>query len=105
MQTKRLAAPSHGSRGARPSVGRRVAYLLPGRVIRIVVVRRPFQPRVRKPGQRKPLPRVEAFFTTDLTLSLEAILAQYRERWAVEITSRDSNAFAGFGQDQCRKHE
>jgi hypothetical protein len=29
---------------------------------------------------------VEAFFTTDLTLSLEAILAQYRERWAVEIT-------------------
>ena len=79
--------------------------VLPGRVIRIVVVRRPFQPRVRKPGQRKPLPRVEAFFTTDLTLSLEAILAQYRERWAVEITSRDSNAFAGFGQDQCRKHE
>ena len=50
-------------------------------------------------------PPVEAFFTTDLTLSLEAILAQYRERWAVEITIRDSNAFAGFGQDQCRKRE
>ena len=48
---------------------------------------------------------MEAFFTTDLTLSLEAILAQYRERWAVEITIRDSNAFAGFGQDQCRKRE
>ena len=63
------------------------------------------QLRARKPGQRKPLPPVEAFFTTDLTLSLDAILAQYRERWAVEITIRDSNAFAGFGQDQCRKRE
>jgi hypothetical protein len=47
---------------------------------------------------------VEAFFTTDLALSLEEILAQYRERWAVEITLRDSNAFTGFGQDQCRKY-
>lgn len=60
--------------------------VLPGRLIRVVVVRRPTPTRVRKPGQRKPLPPVEAFFTTALTLSLEAILAQYRERWAVEIT-------------------
>jgi DDE superfamily endonuclease len=79
--------------------------VLPGRLIRVVVVRRPLRLRVRAPGQRKPLPRVEAFFTTDLTLSLEAILAQYRERWAVEITLRDSNVYAGFGQDQCRKRE
>jgi DDE superfamily endonuclease len=79
--------------------------VLPGRLIRMVVVRRPTLPRARKPGARKPLPPVEAFFTTDLTLSLEAILAQYRERWAVEITIRDSNAFAGFGQEQCRKQE
>lgn len=79
--------------------------VLPGRLIRVVVVRRPQQSRPRKPGQRKPLPRVEAFFTTDLTLSLDTILAQYRERWAVEITIRDSNAFAGFGQDQCRKRQ
>ena len=72
----------------------------------MVVVRRPHAaPAPASPGQRKPLPAVEAFFTTDLTLSLEAILAQYRERWAVEITIRDSNAFAGFGQDQCRKRE
>jgi hypothetical protein len=77
--------------------------VLPGRLLRVVVVRRPQRSRARKPGQRKPLPRVEAFFTTDLTLSLAAILAQYRDRWAVEITIRDSNAFAGFGQDQCRK--
>jgi Transposase DDE domain len=79
--------------------------VLPGRPIRVVVVRRPSTTRVRKPGQRKPPPPVEAFFSTDLTLSLETILAQYRERWAVEITLRDSNTFAGFGQDQCRKCE
>ena len=78
--------------------------VLPGRLLRVVVVRRP-TPTRRQPGQRKPPPPVEAFFTTDLTLSLEAILAQYRERWAVEITLRDSNGYAGFGQDQCRKHE
>jgi hypothetical protein len=79
--------------------------VLPGRLIRVVVLRRPATPRGRKPGQRKPPSPIEAFFTTDLTLSLEAILAQYRERWAVEITLRDSNAFAGFGQEQCRKVE
>jgi hypothetical protein len=79
--------------------------VLPGRLIQVVVVRRPSRLRGRKPGQRKPLPPVEAFFTTDRTLSLAAILAQYRERWAVEITIRESNAYAGFGQDQCRKRE
>ena len=79
--------------------------VLPGRQLRVVVVRRPPSTRSRQPGPRKPPPAVEAFFSTDLTLSLAAILAQYRERWAVEITLRDSNAFTGFGQDQCRKYE
>ena len=79
--------------------------VLPGRLIRVVVVRRPTPLRPRSPKRRKPRPPLEAFFTTDLTLSVEAILAQYRDRWAVEITLRDSNAFAGFGQDQCRKYE
>jgi len=79
--------------------------VLPGRLIQVVVVRRPQRHRRHLPGQRKPLPPVEALFTTDLTLSLDAILAQYRERWAVEITIRDSKAFAGFGHDQCRKRE
>jgi DDE superfamily endonuclease len=78
--------------------------VLPGRLLRVVVVRRPATACRRKPGQRKPPPSLEAFFSTDLTLSLAAILAQYRERWAVEITLRDSNAFTGFGQDQCRKY-
>jgi hypothetical protein len=71
----------------------------------VVVVRRPPPPRARKPGQRKAVPPVEARFTTDLPLSLEAILTQDRERWAGEITLRDSNAFAGCGQDQCRQRE
>jgi hypothetical protein len=79
--------------------------VLPGRLLQVVVVRRPQRRRTRPPGQRKPLPPVEAFFTTDLTLSLAALLAQYRERWTVEITIRDSNALTGFGQDQCRKRE
>jgi hypothetical protein len=79
--------------------------VLPGRVIRVVVVRRPAPLRPRPPRRHKLRPPLEAFFTTDLTLSVEALLAQYRERWAVEITIRDSQAFAGFGQDQCRKHE
>jgi hypothetical protein len=70
-----------------------------------VVVRRPPRCRPRVPGQRQPLPPVEAFFSTDLTLSLEAILAQYRNRWAIEITFRNRNAVTGFGQDQCRKRE
>jgi len=79
--------------------------VLPGCLLRMVVVRRPATSGKRKPGQRKPLPRIEAFFTTDLSLSLEAILAQYRDRWAVEITLRDSYTFDGIGQDQCRKVE
>jgi hypothetical protein len=79
--------------------------VLPGRLIRVVVVRRPARKRPRKPGQRKLAPPIEAFFTTDLTLGLEAILEHYRDRWAVEITIRDSYAFDGLGQDQCRKVE
>ena len=78
--------------------------MLPGRRLHVGVVHRPAPTRARKPGQRNPPPAIEAFFTTDLTLSLEAILSQSRERWAVEIPLRDSNAFTGFGQDPCRNH-
>jgi len=77
--------------------------VLPRRVLRVVVVCRPLPTRASKSGHRKPPPPVEAFFTTDLTLRLAAILTQYRERWAVEITLRDSHTFAGLGQDQGRK--
>jgi Transposase DDE domain len=76
--------------------------VLLGRLVRVVVVRRPAA-RPQQPGQRKPPPPVEAFFTTALALSVEDSLQQYRDRWAVEITIRDSNTFDGLGQDQCRK--
>ena len=56
-------------------------------------------------GQRKPPPALEAFFTTDLTLSAHDILNEYRDRWAVEIEIRDADAFDGLGQDQCRKRQ
>jgi hypothetical protein len=76
----------------------------PARLLRVVVVRRPL-PRARPPGQPKPSPPIAAVFTTARTLWLEAILTQSREPWAVEISSRDSTAFAGLGQDQCRKRK
>jgi hypothetical protein len=69
------------------------------------VVQRPATTRTKKTAQRKPPPRVEAFFTTDLSLTTQDILKQYRDRWAVEITIRDSYGFDGLGQDQCRKVE
>jgi Transposase DDE domain len=79
--------------------------VLPGRLIRVVVVRREAKHRIKRTGQRKPPPPVEAFFSTDLSLSPQAILREYRDRWAVEIEIRDTNAFDGLGQDQCRKRQ
>jgi hypothetical protein len=79
--------------------------VLPGRLIRVVVVRRETTRATPQQGQRKPPPSVEAFFTTDLTLSPQDILDEYSKRWAVEIEIRDANAFDGLGQDQCRKRQ
>lgn len=79
--------------------------VLPGQLIRVVVVRREATHCIKKPGHRKPPPPVEAFFATDLTLSIEAILREYSGRWAVEIEIRDANAFDGLGPDQCRKRK
>jgi hypothetical protein len=77
--------------------------VLPERLLRVVVVRRDATRATPRRGQRKPPPAVEAFFTTDLSLSAQEILSKYGARWAVEIAIRDSNAFDGLGQDQCRK--
>lgn len=77
--------------------------VLPGRRIQVVIVRRDAPRCIKTPGRHTPLPAVEAFFTTDLTLSLDDILGEYRDRWAVEIEIRDTNAFDGLGQEQCRK--
>lgn len=77
--------------------------VLPGRLSRVVVVRRSASNTTKVSSQRKPSPRGEAFFTTDLRRSVSDILEQYRDRWAVEIDIRDSQAFYGLGQEQCRK--
>jgi hypothetical protein len=79
--------------------------VLPGRLVRVVVLRRQGTSATKQPGQRKPPPPVEAFFTTDLSLSAEEIVRVYGHRWVVEIAIRDSNAFAGLGQDQGRKRQ
>jgi hypothetical protein len=79
--------------------------VLPGRLVRVVVVRRDATRATLRRGHRKPPPAVEAFFTTDLALSAQEILSEYRARWAVEIAIRDANAFEGLGHDQCRKRQ
>jgi hypothetical protein len=79
--------------------------VLPGRLMRVVVVRRDAKRSTKRSGQRKPPPAIEAFFTTDLSLSAQDILSEYGARWAVEIEIRDANAFDGLGQDQCRKRQ
>jgi len=82
--------------------------VLPGRPIRIVVIWRPH--RADSPsalgrkafGRLKPL---EAFFSTDVCLMVPALLETYDDRWAIEIDIRDSHAYYGVAQDQCRKFE
>jgi hypothetical protein len=59
--------------------------VLPGRLIRVVMVRREATCSLKKPGQRKPPPPVEAFFSTDLSLSPQDLLREYHARWAVEV--------------------
>jgi hypothetical protein len=77
--------------------------VLPGRPVRVVVVRRKAVAKKKRKNQRTLRSPVEAFFTTDLTLSVEAILTHYRDRWAVEIDIRDGQAYYGLAQDHCRK--
>ena len=79
--------------------------VLPGRLVQVVVLRRQGKPATTQKGQRKPAPAIEAFFTTDLTLSTDEIVREYGHRWAVAITIRDRNACAGLGQDQGRKRQ
>jgi hypothetical protein len=57
--------------------------------VRIVVVRDPH-------GQRKD----EAFFCTDLTVSVAGILESYARRWILEVTFFESKQFLGFEDPQ-----
>ena len=82
--------------------------VLPGRLLRVVVVWRPHLAGPQKPHGRKAFGRLkplEAFFSTDVSLSPHAILETYADRWAMEIDIRDGHAYYGVAQDQCRKFE
>jgi DDE superfamily endonuclease len=82
--------------------------VLPGRLLRVVVVWRPHLAGPQKPHGRKAFGRLkplEAFFSTDVSLSPHAILETYADRWAMEIAIRDGHAYYGVAQDQCRKFE
>jgi hypothetical protein len=76
--------------------------VLPGRLVRVVGVRRPTA-RAKPPGQRNPPPPGDAFCTTALARSLADSLRQARDRGAGDIALRDRHASNGLGQDQGRK--
>ena len=76
--------------------------VLPGVVLRVVLVRRPALKQAKSKRQRQKW--LEAFFTTDRSLSLEEILAEYRGRWTIEITISAARQDYGLGQDRCRRY-
>ena len=76
--------------------------VLPGVVLRVVLVRRKALKHAVSKKQRQRY--VEAFFTTDGTLSMEAILWEYQGRWSVEITIWQIRQSFGLGQDRCRRY-
>jgi hypothetical protein len=82
--------------------------VLPGRLLRVVVVWRPHLDGPATPHSRKAFGRLkplEAFFSTDVSLAGHTILETYADRWAMEIDIRDGHAYYGIAQDQCRKVE
>lgn len=80
--------------------------VLPGHPIRIVLVWRPHRTdKTHATGKKafghlKPL---EAFFSTDVSLSPQAILEPSEDRWAIKIDIRDGHTYDGIAQDHCRK--
>lgn len=74
--------------------------VLPGRLLRVVIVRRPdFKETI---SVSKPRRYLEVFFTTDLGLSPKQVLAKYRGRRSVEILTREAREGFGLDQDRCR---
>ena len=112
---KTLATPSSAWQPHPQEAGARIQSwvgiwhsVLPGRRLRVVVVWRPHREGSTKPNSKKAFGRLkplEAFFSTDVSLSPHAILETYEDRWAMEIAIRDSHAYYGVAQDQCRTFE
>lgn len=76
--------------------------VLPGVVLHVVLVRRLAWKQARSKKRRQRW--VEAFFTTDLSLSLDQVLREYQGRWSVEITIWQARQSFGLGQDRCRRY-
>jgi hypothetical protein len=73
--------------------------VLPDVPIKVVAVWRKEGPPTDKRSGKKEL---EAFFSTDTSLTEAQTLQHYSQRWDVEIDIRDGYAYYGLGKDQCR---
>ena len=74
--------------------------VLPGKVLRVVILRRPHLKDAESAKKRKRY--LEVFFTTDLRFGTEQILEGYRGRWSIEILIREAKESFGLGKDRCR---
>ena len=79
--------------------------VLPGRLVRVVVLRRHGKRAHQTARAKKTTPSHRSLFHHRSDLERPEILREYGDRWAVEIAIRDTNAFDGLGQDQCRKRQ
>ena len=77
--------------------------VLPGQMLRILILRRPHLKDADSAKKRKRY--LEVFFTTDLRLGAEQILEEYRGRWSIEILIREARESFGLGKDRCRATE
>ena len=73
--------------------------VLPGVLITVVAV---WRKDLNCPDKRSAKKQLEAFFSSDLSLTSAHILSHYAQRWTVEIDIRDGYAYYGLGKDQCR---
>lgn len=74
--------------------------VLPGRLLKVVIVQRPDLKDAPSAQQRRRW--LEVFFTTNRRLSPGEILSEYRGRWSVEILIREARESFGLGKDRCR---
>ena len=73
--------------------------ILPGVPVKVVAVwRKGGLPADKRSGKKE----LEAFFSTDTSLTEAQVLQHYSQRWEVEIDIRDGYAYYGLGKDQCR---
>jgi hypothetical protein len=89
-------AEIHAGDGRWPSVW-------PGRLGRVVGLRRDGKAAPKQLGQRKPPPASDAFYPTALTCGAPDLFNESGDRWAVAMAIRTANAFDGLGPEPCRQ--